>query len=204
MNKILDWWQTDGGSEYMKRNAPSELDIVKRIRSLYSALIGPLEVFGTIPQTILEVGCGPGANLVALSELLPETAISAVEPNGEARQIALNRCTKVTICEGSTEKLDWPDSSFDLVMTAGVLIHVSPDKLKDSMSEIARVTKKYVLCIEYFAPQSEPVMYHGDVRLWRNNFGKLYQDLGLNLVDYGFFVKEIDGFDNCVWWLLEK
>ena len=45
-----------------------------------------------------------------------------------------------------------PDSYVDLVFTNGVLFHILPDKLKQIMSKINRVSKKYILCSEYFSP----------------------------------------------------
>ena len=113
-------------------------------------------------------------------------------------------CNYARIVDGHAGNILAEDGSFDLVFTAGVLIHINPYNLSDAMKEIVRVSRRHVLTIEYFAPKSEHVIYYGAERIWRNDFGKLYMDMGLKHVAHGFFWKETDGFDSTVWTLLEK
>ncbi|MBA7689247.1 hypothetical protein ES703_97751 [subsurface metagenome] len=43
----------------------------------------------------------------------------------------------------------YKDNYFDLILTAGVLIHINPEDLLKALKEIFRVTKKYYLMLEY-------------------------------------------------------
>jgi len=74
------------------------------------------------------------------------------------------------------------------------------------MSEVVRVTRRYVLAGEYYAPETVEVPYRGlQGALFKRDYGKLYAELfpGLALVDNGFLDSEA-GFDDVTWWLFEK
>ena len=203
MNPELDFWAGAGGDAYQRRNAVTDTEVKQRATSLGSILWTPSVGLGP-SSLILEVGAGPGSNLRAL-KMCDFTNLYAVEPNATARAVLATILSSERVYDGHTGAIPAADGTFDLVMTAGVLIHVHPDRLRDCMVEIARVSRRYVLAIEYFAPTCEPVVYYGAERIWRNDFGKLYLDLGLQRVSNGFFWKQADeGYDNTVWTLLEK
>ena len=104
-------------------------------------------------------------------------------------------------------KISFADGMADLVMTVGVLIHVSSDDLLPSMWEIYRCSCRWVLCAEYFAPTEESVPYrgHGDA-LWRRDYGSLWLDNfpDLRCLSCTFAWKRTTGLDNLVFWLFEK
>jgi pseudaminic acid biosynthesis-associated methylase len=199
MNDTLSWWENEGGEAYAKRNEPTVADIDKRVKALS-------RIFNSIrtPRSIFEVGCGPGANLMAIRRLLGEsTQLYACEPNKFAREMAQKLCPFASISDGHASAINAADGTFDLVLTAGVLIHIPPEKLPLAMDEIIRVSSRYVVCIEYFAPECEAVRYYGEHRIWKNDFGRLYLEKGLWSLAHGFFWKP-EGFDNVVYQLLEK
>lgn len=204
MNPELEWWEGDGGTEYTKRNPSTWVNRTQRSKSLLRAL----DHIAGEPRTrtILEVGCGSGANLMALRHAgFPKSALYGIEPNPLARAEAIESGAATAVYDGHASAIPAADSTFDLVMTAGVLIHVHPERLPFAMKEIIRVSKAYVLAIEYFAVEPEPIVYYGAERIWRNDFGKLYLDLGLKVIDTGFFWKhEPSGYDSTVYWLLQK
>jgi len=94
------------------------------------------------------------------------------------------------------------------VFTAGVLIHIAPEHLSRATDEIMRVSKKHVLCIEYYSPTPVESKYRGQNRLlFKRDFGAFYLDRYPNLkcIKYGFLWKrELPVFDNVNWWLFEK
>lgn len=91
--------------------------------------------------------------------------------------------------------------TYDLVFTAGVLIHVAPDNLPKLMNEIVAASSRYVLAIEYASETEEMVEYRGvKDRLWKRNYGALYEGLGLKLLHTG----DATGWERTTYLLLEN
>jgi len=192
-------WEGQFGSAYTTRQTVS---ITARRKSL--GRFWPS--FGV--QSILEVGCGAGYNLRAIRTLAgARRNLQGIDANETA-------CAEA-VCHGlSVRRGVWPDagrnlvtSAFDLVFTAGVLIHVPPVGLEAAMREIARVAKRYVLAVEYARPNAtpRPVTYRGrSGMMWACDYGKRYLDLdvGLELVSTHLLPAPYSGFDDCTAWLL--
>jgi hypothetical protein len=118
---------------------------------------------------------------------------------GQARAAGLD----VFQGDAITALANFPHPTFDLVFTAGVLIHIPPQTLPIVMHSIVNASAQYVLAVEYEGDETM-VEYRGESdRLWRRHYGSLYEGMGLKLVDSGQ-VGPADGFDNCTWWLLQK
>jgi hypothetical protein len=107
---------------------------------------------------------------------------------------------------GLARDLPFRDAWFDLAFTTGVLIHQPEASVHNVMTEIVRVSRRYVLCGEYYAPQVVEVAYRGQSRaLFKRDYGRLYVENfpSLRLVDEGFLGRD-DGWDEINWWLFEK
>ena len=148
-------------------------------------------------HSALEVGCNRGDNLGAFDPWIAY----GVEPNRHARKKALG--WGFPVLDAKADNLPFGDDRFDLVFTVGVLIHISPEDLDASLREIHRVAKKFILAIEYDAPDEEPVDYRG-VRagIWKRPYGDeyMYRFMNLDLMASG----DAPGFDGCKFWLFEK
>jgi pseudaminic acid biosynthesis-associated methylase len=196
--KQLETWQSEFGTAYTDRNV---VDWKRRLPAFEKMLAG-IEL-----KRVLEIGCNRGHNLQTLLEVLGDgTEIIGVEPNAYALALARSASNKVSAIPGNALDIPFKDGYFDLVFTAGVLIHIPPERLSDAMREIARVTRRYVLAIEYYDEQDTVIEYrgHNDL-LWKRDFLKHYQTNapGLTLVRSGYWAQE-DGFDRSHWWLMEK
>src|SRR5664280_956138 len=166
--KQLEIWQGEFGKAYTDRNV---VDWHSRLPAFKKMLAG-LEL-----KRVLEVGCNRGHNLQTLLELLGDGAeIFGVEPNTYALTLARSASDRFSPVPGNVFDLPFKDRYFDLVFTAGVLIHIPPDRLADAMREIARVTRRYVLAAEYYAEQDTVIESrgHNDL-LWKRNFLTHYQ-----------------------------
>ena len=186
-------WTGEFGDAYTRRN---RLDWEKRV-PFWREMTATLE-----PENVLEVGCNAGWNL---------RAIAAAGTNvRQCLGIDANMGAVVEALQAGLNAAQMPaeymtfDGIFDFVFTAGVLIHVPPATLPRVMENIIRASRRYVLAIEYAAGQEEEVPYR-DQRdaLWRRPYGALYEAMGLQL-KYGGVADQRNGFDDCVYWLLEK
>jgi pseudaminic acid biosynthesis-associated methylase len=212
MTKQVELWRSEFGDEYAQRGnsritPEGQRRLVRDWGTMLTHAVTPA------PQSVLEVGCNVGRNLLALSHFVPE--VHGIEPNPRTCEFARSQpgLAQAKITEGDGFKLDYDDASIDLVFTSGVLIHIAPDDLGQVVDEIVRVSRHYVLCNEYFSNEPEEIPYRGlDGYLFKRDFGRFYLDRHPNLrvVDYGFLWKilgpgdiPISG-DNSNWWLFAK
>lgn len=186
--KQLRIWRSEFGQKWTDRNIVSPALRVKA----FEKIIKGLEL-----ESVLEVGCGSGHNLVTLS-WLGNYRLVGIDPQEYAVRQA--KAHNVEAVLGDCFHIPFKDKVFDLVFTCGVLMHVSLEDLAQAAQELWRVCRKYVLVIEYFSRQEESIHYHGfDDLLFKRDYSKLLP----NCIEQGFLGKE-DGFDNCNWWLFSK
>jgi pseudaminic acid biosynthesis-associated methylase len=191
MNPQEEMWSGSFGDEYTHRN---RVDWRARIPFWKSMLDE------TGARSVYEFGCNAGWNLSAIRRCYPDVALYGVDINRTAANEA--KAAGLNVFEyGRDTRHDEP-SRYDLTFTAGVLIHVGPNELRDCMQGMIDASAEWVLAVEYSAAQEEEVLYRGhSERLWRRPYGKLYQDMGLEMVRHGPAGK---GFDSCTYWLLRK
>ncbi len=147
-------------------------------------------------KTVLEVGCGKGVNLACLEDHVEVAA--GIDINEKALTFIPERIPTY-LC--SATDLSFEDGSFDLVFTAGVLLHAPPTELPLQMAEIVRCSSRYVLALEY-AGEGVRFWRHDAPGVWHRDYGELYEGLGLKLLDIG----EIDegSWKGVTWWMLER
>lgn len=195
-------WTGEFGDAYQRRNATTPDKITARTwlwHSIFERV--------SIPETVLEVGAGDGVNLRAIDGYVMgqrPLRLHAVEPNMAARTRLLRNFDAV---DGTAQALPFADASIDLVFTSGVLIHIPPRDLAQACAEIHRVSRRYIVAIEYFAAEPTEVPYRGHAgALWKRDFGAFYLDHfpDLKALGCGFAWKRTTGLDDLTWWAFEK
>jgi len=204
-NAQLRLWRGEFGNAYIERNA-DDPEALRRRTALFAAMLRCLA--GAPPRSILEVGANIGANLKVL-RALTGAELYAVEPNAKARAriVAGKALPKKNVLDGIASDIGLDDGAVDLAFTSGVLIHIHPDDLLASCTEIHRVCNRYIACAEYFSPRPEEVLYRGNkAAMFRRDFGGFWMDNfpDLQLVDYGFTWHRAGGPDDMNWWVFEK
>jgi pseudaminic acid biosynthesis-associated methylase len=198
-------WRNEFGDAYVDRNVVSDAHLANLTRNWTRVLEATQ---GRPPKTIFEGGANIGLNLRALRRLTDAHFI-ALEPNAKARQRLIDDriVAPGDVMDGLLTRIDLPDASVDLSFTSGVLIHIPPRDLLASMREIVRVSRRYVVCIEYFSDKPEEIPYRGQTEaLFKRDFGGYYLENfpELRVLDYGFAWKAMTGLDNLTWQLFEK
>jgi pseudaminic acid biosynthesis-associated methylase len=190
--KTEAFWSGSFGDEYLAR---CQVDYKDRLEFWRSAI----EYMS--PTSVLEVGCNRGHNLMAIQAVDSTVETHGIDINLKAVNEAGAQGVRAQLGSARNIVQMFGRGTMDLVFSAGVLIHVPPEDLEATMQNIVAVSRKYILAIEYEAEQEEPVEYRGhEGKLWKRPFGKLYQDMGLDLLAFGV----ADGFKECTYWLLSK
>lgn len=143
MSDQLAAWQGEFGDAYTERNRVDPDFVLPFMQTMLN---------GLAISSALEIGCNRGHNLLALAGVLgSEAEVVGIEPNRHARESARSSSSQIAVLEGQATDLPFKDGAFELVMTAGVLIHIPLEQLPQVMREIYRVSRRYVLAVEYFA-----------------------------------------------------
>ena len=114
-----------------------------RFMGRYSVPLAPLLAdFAGIAsgQTVLDVGCGPGALTGELVKRLGAPAVSAVDPSKSFVTAARERHPGVTVELAAAEELPHPDRTFDAVL-AQLVVHFMTNPVV-GLAEMARVTRR--------------------------------------------------------------
>jgi len=198
---VDELWTGEFGNEYVSRNANADTGRVATWKLLLSSL-------PRLPESVLEVGANIGLNLEAIGRLI-DCELYASEPNDLAREelIQSELMPERNVTGDFARKLRWPDEHVDLAITCGLLIHIPRDELVQSMKEIYRTSKRYIISGEYFAPHEEMIPYRGKPNaLWRRDYGSIWMDNFPDLYCHAsvFAWKRQTGLDNITFWVFEK
>jgi pseudaminic acid biosynthesis-associated methylase len=187
-------WADEFGDDYAQRN----LDVGEGRDAFWRALLAERSV-----GSVLEIGCNVGANLRWIDGIVPSRGVWGIDINESALQTIRQRLPGINAVWSPARELPFRDGSFDLVFTAGVLIHQPETTLPLVMSEAVRCSRRYVLALEYFADTTTEVPYRGqEGALFKRDYGRLYSELfpDLRLEETGKLGQD-EGWDDVTWWL---
>lgn len=195
--RLEQLWAGEFGGQYIERNqnAPNGRD------AFWNQFLKTYHV-----KNVLEVGCNIGGNLRWIAGILPPTSVYGIDINAQAVEFLKKKVPGLQLSVCGAKKLPFKDASFDLVFTAGVLIHQPEETLPQVMEEIVRVSRKYVLCLEYESASTVEVPYRDQTgALFKRPYGQLYQKQfpSLSLVKSGYLSPE-EGWDRVTYHLFEK
>ena len=194
--QIECFWKGPMGKSYLHRNP---IDPKTRVKG-FKALVGGLPI-----KTILEVGCNKGHNLTALSMIKGKNyELHGIDPYGHVLEEGRKNGCPATLVEADAFNIPYPDNYFDLVFTYGVLIHISNKYLWEAIHEIYRVSRKYILTIEYGVSKStqEVIITESGIEFICH---RSYTNIFPNLRACGVITKrEFDDFGKTLfWWLFD-
>jgi len=135
--------------------------------------------------TVLEVGCGPGANLT----LLRQSGVRVFGVDCNARALGRAQAHGHPVAQAFARALPFQTASVDLVFTMGLLIHVPPRDRASVLREVRRVARRFVALVETYSPIDTVTDMHGlrDV-WWSSDFHACYRQVDPDaiLIAYAF------------------
>ena len=196
------FWEGGFGDSYISRNESNGL--LASNLSLFSKILSSAEPI----NSVLELGCNIGMNLIALEALSPKLSINGVDINAKAiQELSKNKKHYNLQQQSIIEPIN--SNNVDFTFTKGVLIHINPEKLNFVYDNLYALSSKYICLIEYYNPSPVSLEYRGHQdRLFKRDFcGEMlekYKDL--QLIDYGFTYRNDHTFpqDDMTWFLLKK
>jgi ubiquinone/menaquinone biosynthesis C-methylase UbiE len=106
---------------------------------------------------VLEVGSGYGANLIALSENSIGSNFTGIDVSQESLNVGRAYIEQLGISDiqlmlGEVCLLPFDDNSFDLVIVDAVFLYIEPRDFHKALHEIFRVSRNYIVLLEFHAP----------------------------------------------------
>ena len=141
-NKWANWWKNrkiDWNQHYMNPDHPHRLLIAQTLRSM-----------GWL--SLIEVGCGAGANLVQILKACPGRQVGGVDINPEAIECAKKYFQNAIFKVGPADNMIISDQATDVILTDMCMIYISPWKMKKHLTEFKRVARSYVVLCEFHSP----------------------------------------------------
>jgi pseudaminic acid biosynthesis-associated methylase len=203
-NKQQTLWKGPFGDAYARRNEAFDHQLEEQAWCKMTACLPPAKW-----NSVLECGSNIGRNLLTLRRLRPHLDLSLIEIHAGSYATAVDAIGPCSHFNGAIVDAPFPASSFDLVFTCGVLIHVAPRDLLDNCRRIVDWSRRYILIVEYFSTSPAEIEYRGlQHQLFKRDFGSFFLDeFPLRCLDFGFLWGRVyggGGFDDVTFWVFEK
>lgn len=170
--KWVDWWtdrKINWGEHYMNPKHPHRLLIA--------------EVLRHIPWTsLIEVGCGAGANLVAILKAMPNKQVGGVDVNKDAIEFAQKSFQNGLFKVNSADDVMLSDKSTDVILSDMTMIYITPDKIAKHLREFKRLSRTYLVLCEFHSTD------------WKKRLALKWKE-GYNMYDWRKLLEKHDFYD---------
>jgi pseudaminic acid biosynthesis-associated methylase len=179
--KQTQFWKGSFGRRYSERSSFADVeDFNQRHEKRFGVTRDDLysDWLGDFPRSmrILEVGCNLGFQIRSIGRA-GFSNLFGIDVQEHCLQRTKELEPIVRMAGGSALQIPFADGSFDLVYSHHVLIHFARNDLPLVMDEMERVSKAYIMGIEYYAPEFTNVDYRGNTDfLWKADYSKMFLD----------------------------
>lgn len=140
------WWATRDNAAssapgyWEKRHHPLRTEIGRTLSTLSAS-------------SLLEVGCHAGMNLWSATQFqrwdrLAGIELSAVVLDYAREVLPVELGCGVELMQASADNIPFSSNSFDAVLTAGTLVCIGPEEIEAALSEICRVSRRWIVLVE--------------------------------------------------------
>jgi ubiquinone/menaquinone biosynthesis C-methylase UbiE len=142
---VKDFWESHVNNEYYTDATRATDEYFREIEERrYATHYNLRDLFAKLAGSkgrLLEVGCGIGVDSIQLAKCgFDVTAVDLTESALQvAKEFAARRDVNINFQLGNAERLEFPDASFDVVYSFGVLHH-TPD-IQKAVAEVRRVLR---------------------------------------------------------------
>ncbi len=197
-----EFWRGNFGDAYSDRNNTPEL-IGSNIE-LFAKMVD----WGSV-DSVLELGCNIGFNLMAIHSLNKKIALYGVDLNKKAVQMAAKQSPANVFVASATDQLPEQIPQCEFVFSKLVLIHCDPSRRKNFYKNLFDMSSRYICICEYHNQTPIELSYRGfEEKLFKDDFaGEFLELFDVSLKDYGFiYHRDISfrGQDDMNWFLFEK
>lgn len=141
--------------------------------------------------SLIEIGCGSGANLINIVRAFPGRQVGGVDINPDAIEEAGKSFGGgfFKVCSGDDVMMS--DDSTDVVLSDMALIYVGPRKIKDYLKEMKRIGRHHIVLCEFHSSS------------WWQRM-KLRFSSGYYAYDYNKLLRKLGFYDIIIYKLTEE
>jgi len=162
MNMQEYWWSTSLSHYYKKRR--------------FNKIVNLLNIDLEKDLNILDVGSATGKDFIKFLNGRKNLKITGVDI--DKYTLEQDNVTQL-LCDA--QELSFPDKSFDITISIGLLEHIEPiEKISKILSEIDRVSKSYCLIVPCINTIIEPHLKSYRWQMRDRNHKKQINDVGVN------------------------
>jgi len=99
-------------------------------------------------SSVFEIGYFSGRNLKYISEAFSDVSLAGLEINKKAVSFAKARLPNADLLNMDLHDMYKIEKKYDLVFTSGVLIHVPPDDIPNTIMKCLDLSNRYVMHLE--------------------------------------------------------
>ena len=108
------------------------------------------KVLGTFKWlSLIEIGCGSGANLINIIKSFPGRQVGGVDVNRDAIEEAKKYLNGAYLKVNSGDDVMMSDDSTDVVLSDMCLIYVGPRKIRNYLKEMKRIGRHHIVLCEF-------------------------------------------------------
>lgn len=144
-------------------------------------------------DSLLEVGCSAGPNLLKIKKAFPDAELHGVDINAESIAVAKKKVPGVTFSVGFIDKLPYEKKKFDVVLADAVLMYTKPADIKKTLRELDGVTRNAMIIIDRYA-EKDSIVGH----VWGRNYPKLLTAMGYDVTTHKITEQEWNSSKNWV------
>ena len=129
-------------------------------------------------KSVLDVGCASGGAIAVIKDRfnLKDVNLAGVDVSERAIAWAKDYQPDIDFQVSDVSWLPFSNDSFDVVLTDACLIYVNPQKIRQAIKELSRVSKMGIVLLEWHDEESiDGVSKDGH---WARNYTKLLEELG--------------------------
>lgn len=172
-NRIQFWLDPTKSGAPEKRVRTCRPEFYLTLDEVSKLWVTTLERYAEKTDTILEIGCGTGRNLVALKKagFKHLTGIELSPKTVEIGQQYFPTYKRIQVLIGPAEHVIEEVDEFDVIFTSGLLMHIPPEH-EWLFERIAQKARKLIVTVE---GESRGVVSE---HAWNRNYQEIFESLG--------------------------
>jgi ubiquinone/menaquinone biosynthesis C-methylase UbiE len=180
-----DYW-ADRGRFYM--NDIFSSGYLEREAFFQDMLVGELKNLEF--ESLFEAGCGFGWNIKRVKDDFSPMRVGGVDFSlpqlGNLKKKYMSS-DKAQVSCGDATKMPFCDNAFDIGISVGVFMNIHPSKIQDAIKEMTRVSKKYIIHLEYDDNHTTKELKEQraiKTNIVSHDYKTLYQNLGKKTITF--------------------